>query len=384
MNYTQNKPVVLTSTFGSGCCRLLKPAHKYLIIVLSFTCIYACSDPGNPECHLSGERKYTFSEEFLEGQGLNTEKPQIIEEPKPKVFQGEFRAIPQICAIVIPPVPGFIRKINVNNGDRVQKGQILAVLNHVDYLELKVQFLEAKNNLDFYKKNFARQGELAIEQATSLKKMEQAGMKYRQAELRYTGLKEKLRIIGINADNLTLGSLNDLSYLYAPGPGIIQEVHVIPGQYCSNQVAAFKISGGNQSHFQFNLDKETGIQVQPGDSIWVSTSGSASEFYTVHSVEMTAEGYKVLVPANGLGRPDEVHNISGEFIGIKKYYKLPAKALIHNKYILSLHEREDVIVKKVSIINREGGYITVEFFPLDNRTKFIIGNYENLLREICN
>jgi len=87
---------------------------------------------------------------------------------------GTIEASPNQQAYVSVPMNGYLKKILVHIGEYVQKGRVLAILEHPDYIDLQREFLETKSQYDYYKEDFQRQGELSLENATSLKTMQLA------------------------------------------------------------------------------------------------------------------------------------------------------------------------------------------------------------------
>lgn len=356
---------------------------KNFFIILFFAGMLACSERNIPDCSGIEERKYLFTTDEINTYHFLTEKVAVTVLSEIAHIQGESVFIPESHIVVSPKVPGFIHEIKVQPGNEVRKGQLLAILQHIDYLELKIQYLEAKNDFEFYKKNYARQGELAIEQATSLKKMEYAELMYHQAELKYLGLKEKIKLIGIDADDLSPNSLNDLSFLYAPASGKIQSINAFMGQYCSNNSVVVKINSGNQHFFQFRLNKEIGDNLLSPDSVHISIDGKNSELYKAYTIVENDNGWLVRFRTGSDNIKKSFEQISGEFIYKKKVFKLPAKALINDSFIFVLHNKKDIIIKKVETIQKEQKDVFITFFQLKENYEIVTGNYETFLNEIC-
>lgn len=356
---------------------------KYFFIILFFAGMHACSERNIPDCSGIEERKYLFTKDEIDTYHFLTEKVAVTVLTETVRVQGESVLIPENHIVVCPQLPGFIHEIKVQPGNEVRKGQLLAILQHIDYLELKIQYLEAKNDFEFYKKNYARQGELAIEQATSLKKMEHAELMYNQAELKCLGLKEKVELIGIDAENLSPNSLNNFSFLYAPASGKIQSINAFKGQYCSNSNVVVKISSGNQHFFQFKLNKEIADNLLSPDSVHISIDGKNSELYDPYTIIKNDDGWLVRFRNDSDNIKKSFEQITGEFVCKKQVFKLPAKALINDSFILILHNKKDIIIKQVETIQKEQKDVFITYFQLKENNEIVTGNYETLLNKIC-
>src|SRR6185437_2864311 len=62
---------------------------------------------------------------------------------------GYLKLPPQKLADVSVFMGGIVKEISVIEGDKVQKGQVLAVLEHPDYITLQENYLKSKDNLEF-------------------------------------------------------------------------------------------------------------------------------------------------------------------------------------------------------------------------------------------
>ncbi len=128
-------------------------------------------------------------------------------------FRQSFYEIPAsgyVCLennhVITAPFDGKITFKNIPEHS-ISKGQAVAIIQNIELITLQQEFLEAKNQFDYYKEEYTRQGDLTIENATSIKKMQQARRDYQSAELRLHTFATKLKILGINPEKLSVNSL---------------------------------------------------------------------------------------------------------------------------------------------------------------------------------
>ena len=93
--------------------------------------------------------------------------------------------------------------MHFQTGDRVQKGDQLAKLSHPDYIKLQEDYLAAQSNLEYSSREYKRQGELAVEKAASLKRMQKAKSTYEQNKAKLTSLETRLRMLHIDPSNIS-------------------------------------------------------------------------------------------------------------------------------------------------------------------------------------
>ena len=63
---------------------------------------------------------------------------------------------PQNLATVCMPMGGFVKSTKLMQGNNVKKGQILAILENPEFVDLQRDYLEAKSKLKFAKAEFDR------------------------------------------------------------------------------------------------------------------------------------------------------------------------------------------------------------------------------------
>ena len=145
---------------------------------------------------------------------------------------GIMEALPQNIADVTAPVGGLVKSCPCHSGDYVSAGQCIAVLEHPDYIKIQQDFLETKSQWEYYKEDFKRQGELTVENASSIKTMQQAQASFKATEVRLFALRSQLKLLGIDADSLNIGNISSTVNLTAPISGIYHRTEDQPGKIC--------------------------------------------------------------------------------------------------------------------------------------------------------
>jgi membrane fusion protein, heavy metal efflux system len=130
---------------------------------------------------------------------------------------------------VTHPVGGVVKTLPCHTGSFVRSGSLLAVIENIEFLKLEQQYLEAKSQYFFYGEDLKRQGGLALENATSVKKMQQAQLDYQTSEIRFRSLAKQLVLIGLNADSLDADHLSSTVYLRAPVSGYVHTISIQAG-----------------------------------------------------------------------------------------------------------------------------------------------------------
>jgi len=74
---------------------------------------------------------------------------------------------PQNLISISLPIGGNLKSTELLQGMKVSKGQVIAVFEHPDYVQLQQEYIQAKSALDFSEIEFQRQADLNKEQVTS-------------------------------------------------------------------------------------------------------------------------------------------------------------------------------------------------------------------------
>lgn len=132
---------------------------------------------------------------------------------------------------IIAPAQGIVRLKHRSPEDFVEAGTVLATMENTEFLQLKQEYLEAQYQLEYLQEDYKRQGELTVENATSIKKMQAARRDFQSAELRRNALRSRLNAYGICADCLKPDQLTPSIDIRAPRSGFISEITLPSGSF---------------------------------------------------------------------------------------------------------------------------------------------------------
>jgi cobalt-zinc-cadmium efflux system membrane fusion protein len=175
------------------------------------------------------------------------------EMPDTFVCSGYFTLHPARLATVTAPINGFIKKMYYNTGDYVKKGTLLAVLTHQDYIKIQKDYLEARSQADYYTEDFKRQGELTLEHASSIKRMQRSQSDYWINEARLRALKAQLDYIGIDAEKVVKEGFTNTINIYAPVNGYIIKTEGNTGKFIDSYAFIYEIADINELLISFEL-----------------------------------------------------------------------------------------------------------------------------------
>lgn len=141
---------------------------------------------------------------------------------------GRVSLLPDSKAGVHTEIEGHIDAIYVREGQFVKKGQVLAKLTSMEFLELQNQYLSAKSEADFLDVEFHRQEELKKSNIGVLAEYQSTEAKRNAALARIQALKAKLNLLGTPTaplDNPRTAKVSPAVYLKAPIGGSVYRVY---------------------------------------------------------------------------------------------------------------------------------------------------------------
>ena len=143
---------------------------------------------------------------------------------------GYVKVPPRGQVTVSLPVDAYVRDIRFHWGEKVAKGDLLAVMEHPDFLRLQQDFIESGNNLALLKEDLERQEVLARESAASKKSLMTARTSYENTLALHASLQEQLRLLGLDPSTVNVNNLQSRLSIRAPISGYISHHEIKIGE----------------------------------------------------------------------------------------------------------------------------------------------------------
>ena len=167
---------------------------------------------------------------------------------------------PQNMVSISAPLGGYLKSTTLLPGMHITKGDVIAVMEDQQYIQLQQDYLTAKARIGFLENEYHRQKDLNSSQASSDKVFQQAEADYRSQQVLMAALAEKLRLAGINVDQLNEKNISRSVNIYSPINGYVSKVDVNIGKYMSPTEVLFELVNPADIHlalkvFEKDLDK---------------------------------------------------------------------------------------------------------------------------------
>jgi len=256
---------------------------KFLLYSLSLL-IFACGSPKADEqaAHdtQTASDTLTLLPEQLAQADIGTAKV-VMEQISGSInCNGVIDVPPQYLADLSPPLPGYITDIRVKGGETVRKGQVLAVLEHPDYIELQRKYLEARSQLTYTETDFKRQQELLKVDATATKSFEKSRADYQMQQTAVSALSAQLKRLGIAPDKLEAGGLQQTISLVAPFNGFVVSVDGAIGRYVASDRPLIQLVNKDHLHLELQLFEQELERVKIGQKLTFTVLNAGAKQYT--------------------------------------------------------------------------------------------------------
>lgn len=200
-----------------------------------------------------------------------------------KQISGTFKANgvldvpPQQKVSISVPMGGFLKKTDLLQGKRVKKGELIAVIENPEYVQMQQDYLEAKSQLEYAKADYERQQELAKENINAQKTLQQAKATFQTLNAKVAALKEKIKVSGISLSAVENGNIQSTINIYSPISGFVTEVNVNIGKFVNPTDVLFEIVDTEHLHAELTVFEKDIPQLQIGQKVRFTLANETTE-----------------------------------------------------------------------------------------------------------
>jgi membrane fusion protein, heavy metal efflux system len=190
---------------------------------------------------------------------------------------GIISVAPQNLATVCMPLGGFIKSTSLLPGNQVSRGQVLAVVDNQEFVDVQQAYLEARNKLAFSEADFKRHNDLYKSDVYSEQNVQQVTVEYKNLKALVRSLEQKLILIGIIPEKLKEENISSTVSLVSPIDGFLKSVNINIGKYVSPTEVLFEIVNKDKLFLTLTLFEKDADKVSTGQKV---------KFYVNNETEM--------------------------------------------------------------------------------------------------
>lgn len=292
----------------------------------------------------------------------------------------------QNTAEVSSTVQGVVRKIFVNEGDKIGKGRIVAMVENPEVVALQRDYYSACKETEFAKSELDRQKLLASQGAGLGKNLQQASAQYSILSAKQSGMARQLSQFGISVKRVADGKFTTEFPLRSPIGGTVGKINAALGSYVDMQTPVMTVCNNSAVECDLNVFEKDIAKVKRGAKVLVSltnSDGKTAEGYVSGVNENFNEGDRSVAVHVKFNRPDS-ELFGGMYVtglistGTERVEAVPSKAIVRDgnrSYVFVHNVNHSLDIKKTHHFRRcevktgmtEDGYTQVDFVEHVNK-----------------
>ncbi|MES2138755.1 MAG: efflux RND transporter periplasmic adaptor subunit [Bacteroidota bacterium] len=369
---------------------------KYIILLVSSALLMSCGSETKTENIATvapEETTVQLTDAQLKNISLTTCKLDIKSISSILKVNGTIDVPPQNLVSISVPLGGFLKSTKLLPGMHLSKGEVIAIMEDQQYIQLQQDYLTAAVNLKYSEADYNRQKDLNQSKATSDKAFQQAEADYTNQKITLRSLNEKLKLIGINPEKLNENTISRSISITSPIDGYVSKVNVNIGKYVNSTDVLFELVNPQDIHLGLTVFEKDLDKLFIGQKVLAYTNNNPGKKYPCEiiligkdlsderSVEVHChfEKYdKSLIPGMFMNAEVEVepHNA----------FVIPNDGLVRfegKEYVFSQIENKKYEMQEVETKNTENGFTQISFADSTNiRNKIFVtkGAYTLLMK----
>jgi cobalt-zinc-cadmium efflux system membrane fusion protein len=255
---------------------------KYMLLLVSSALLVACgtdTKTENTETATALETVVQLSDAQLKNMTLQTGKMEKKSISSILKVNGIIDVPPQNMVSISVPLGGFLKSTKLLPGMHIAKGEIIAIMEDQQYIQLQQDYLTTAANLIYAEADFNRQKELNQSKATSDKAFQQSEADFLNQKITLKSLNEKLRLIGINPEKLNENSISRSVSIPSPIDGYVSAVNVNIGKYVNPTDVLFELVNPEDIHLGLTVFEKDLDKLFIGQKVMAYTNHNADKKY---------------------------------------------------------------------------------------------------------
>lgn len=257
---------------------------KYLICTIAVLSFLACggkqTDQQSAETETPPETHVSLSQEQLQNAKVETGMAEKGDISSTLRLSGTIDVPPQNMISVSFPLGGYLKSTRLLPGMRVRKGEVLAVMEDAQFIQLQQEYLLTKSKLTLTEAEFQRQQTLNAGKAASDKVLQQAKSEFETQRITQRALAEKLRLIGLDPEKLSEENLSRTVNVYSPISGYVAKVDVNIGKYTAPTDVLFELVNPEDIHLNLTAFEKDVQQLAIGQPVKAWTNDNPEKKYS--------------------------------------------------------------------------------------------------------
>jgi len=213
---------------------------------------------------------------------------------------GVLKVPPQNKASVNAVMGGNVQSILVQEGDFVQKGQVVATLANTEFVKLQQDYLDASSQIAFAEAEYNRQKELSEKNITAQKTFQQAKSNYESLKTKISSLDKQLAMLNMSASKLTNENIASFIPVTSPISGNISHIDVNIGKTVTASEQLMDVVDNTKLHLDIFVFEQDLPKIFIGHKVDVMLTNLPGKNYTakIFAIGSAFEGGSKTIPVH--------------------------------------------------------------------------------------
>ena len=261
------------------------------------------------------EARVTMTDAQLKSNGVQIAKAGPARIKAALQLAGEVRLNDDRTVHIVPRLGGVVEAVSANAGDRVRKGQVLAVVSSQTLADQRSEFLAVQKRVGLARTTYEREKKLWEAKVSAEQDYLQARQVLQEAEITEQSVRQKLASLG--ATPPVLGNLTRYE-VRSPIDGVVTEKNIAVGAALKDDANIFTVADLSTVWVEMTVYAKDLNAIKTGQSAAVKSMAFDAEATgtisyvgsVVGDQTRTAKARLVLPNPNGVWRPGLAVNVS--------------------------------------------------------------------------
>ncbi len=371
---------------------------KYILLFTIPLFIFSCQNGSN-------EIQEPGMEETAEGNGkiILTEKQFSASEyeigkAEKKTFKDEITVNGMVdlplknISKVTSYLGGIVDGMSLLHGQWVNKGQLLFRITNPDLVSHQQEYLELKGQINYLESEYQRQKQLSDEQISAKKDFLKAESELNIARAKMSGIAQKLKLYGIDVNNVNESSLVSTLNINAPHGGYLTSIEVVNGDYLHSGTPAMEVSNTSHLHLELKVLEKDVNKIDIGQEVTYFLQSDPGKLYKgdIHLIDKMVDENRMINVHTHIDDPEPPHITTGMFVTAmieteeQEGFALPENAVVtmEGKEYVLVQESDGSYTFTPLLVEtgiKKNGYVQI-LSPIDTSASYLVkGGYYVLM-----
>lgn len=226
-----------------------------------------------------------ISDQQFESSGMLNGKLSKKHFDKTIIVNGKVSIPSKSKAIVSSIMSGTIGAIDLIEGQWINKNQALFTVTNIELIDLQEEYLILQSKMEYLREEEIRKQKLVAENLIPKQELLLSQSEYLANQAKHKTVAKKLKMYGVDTNNLSINKLNTSLTIYSPISGYVSNINALRGQFINPSTEVLTIENKSMIYLSLNVLERDALLIDKGQNITFSVTGSLTKYNaTVHLI----------------------------------------------------------------------------------------------------